>query len=39
MERLFGIGLLFCVAVLAAGTSLAEEQRLDLDETVTRKSK
>jgi len=34
MERLFGIGLLFCVAVLAAGTSLAEEQRLDLDETV-----
>ncbi len=34
MERLFGIGLFFCVAFLAAGTSLAEEQHLNLDEIV-----
>jgi outer membrane protein len=34
MERLFGIGLFFCVTILAAGTSSAEEQRLNLDEIV-----
>jgi outer membrane protein len=34
MVRLFGIGLFFCAAVLATGTSLAGEQHLNLDEIV-----
>jgi outer membrane protein len=34
LERLFSIGLFFCVIILAAGTSSAEEQRLNLDEIV-----
>ena len=34
MERLIGIGLLFWVTVLVAGTSSAEEQSLNLDDIV-----